>query len=51
MSKGNESEEAVREELLAESRIAGAINCMILRLMNYSGYVQLSTYEDAHTQI
>jgi hypothetical protein len=51
MSKGNESEESAREELFAESRFAGAINCMILKLMNYSGYVRLSVFEDKYGQI
>jgi hypothetical protein len=51
MSGGDESEESVKETLLAESKIAGAINCMILKLLNYSGIVQLSTYEDKYTQI
>lgn len=43
MSEGDESEESIKETLLAESKIAGAINCMILKLMNYSGIVRLST--------
>jgi hypothetical protein len=51
MSKANESEESYKEDLLAESRIAGAINCMILKLMNYSGYVRLSVFEDKYAQI
>jgi hypothetical protein len=51
MSKDNESEESYKEESLAESRIAGAINCMILKLMNYSGYVRLSAFEDKYGQI
>jgi len=51
MSKGDQSEDSVKEELIAESRIAGAINCMILRLMGYSGYVRQSVYEDKYTQI
>jgi hypothetical protein len=51
MSKDNQSEESIKEESLAESRIAGAINCMILKLMNYSGYVRLSAFEDKYGQI
>jgi hypothetical protein len=51
MSKGEQSEEGIKDELVAESRIAGAINCMILKLMNYSGYVRLSVYEDKYGQI
>jgi len=51
MSKANESDESYEEDLLAESRIAGAINCMILKLMNYSGYVRRSAFEAKYAQI
>jgi hypothetical protein len=51
MANGSESEESIIEETVAESRIAGAINCMILKLMKYSGYVLLSAYEDKYGQI
>ena len=51
MSKSNKAEEAVKDDVIAESRIAGAINCMVLKLMNYSGYVRLSAYEDKYGQI
>lgn len=51
MAKEDKAEDSVRGELIAESRIAGAINCMILKLMKYSGYVRLSVYEDKFGQI
>ncbi len=51
MSKGSESQESAKEELFAESRIAGAINCMILKLMSYSGHVRLSVFEDKYGKI
>jgi len=51
ISKGDESEESMKDDWIAESRIAGAINCMILKLMNYSGYARLSAYEDTYGQI
>ena len=51
MSKGDESEESIKDSLLAESSIAGAVNCMILKLMDYSGYARLSTYEEKYAQI
>jgi hypothetical protein len=51
MSKGDESEESNRATLLAESRIGGAINCMILKLMNYAGCVSISSYEDKYAEI
>jgi len=51
MAKEDKSEDSIKDEFIAESRIAGAINCMILKLMNYSGYVRLSVYEDKYGQI
>jgi hypothetical protein len=45
MAKQDKSEDSIKDELIAESRIAGAINCMILKLMNYSGYVRISVCE------
>jgi len=51
MAKNDDSDKSVQEDLLAESKIAGAINCMILKLMNYAGPVRLSTYEDKYTRI
>jgi len=51
MSKADEADGALKDDLLAESRIAGAINCMILKLMSYSGYIRLSAYEDEYGQI
>lgn len=51
MSENNDSANAINEDLLAESKIAGAINCMILKLMNYTGPVRLSAFEDKYTRI
>jgi hypothetical protein len=51
MAKEDKSEDSIKDELIAESRIAGAINCLILKLMKYSGYVRLSVYEDKYGQI
>jgi hypothetical protein len=51
MSKADEPDGSLKDDLVAESRIAGAINCMILKLMSYSGYVRLSAYEDEYGQI
>ena len=51
MAKGDKSEDSIKEGLIAQSRIAGALNCIILRLMKYSGYVRLSVYEDKYGQI
>lgn len=38
-------------ELLAVSRISGAINIIILKLMGYSGIARVSTYDDAYKEI
>lgn len=51
MSKTNESDETTGKETFAESRLAGALNAMILKLMNYTGPVVLSRFEDKYGQI
>ncbi|MHB9008007.1 MAG: hypothetical protein ACYDC1_13860, partial [Limisphaerales bacterium] len=51
MAKEDKSEDSIKDEVIAESRIAGALNCMVLRLMNYSGYVRHSVYEDKYGKI
>jgi hypothetical protein len=51
LSDEDESEASTKDQLLAESRIAGAINCMILKLMGYSGFTRLSAFEDEYGQI
>ncbi len=51
MSKDNKTEGSVADDMIAESRIAGAINCMILKLMNYTGFVRLSAFEDKYGKI
>jgi hypothetical protein len=44
-------EKDFRGELLAVSRIAGAINAIILKLMGYSGMARISTFEDGYKAI
>jgi len=51
MSGGGDSEQSIKDEIVAESKIAGAINCMVLKLMGYSGYVRVSTVGDEYIQI
>jgi hypothetical protein len=51
MAKADESEQAVKRDMAAESNIAGAINCMVLKLMGYSGYVQRSAFENKYVEI
>jgi hypothetical protein len=38
-------------ELLAVSRLAGAVNAVILKLMGYSGMARISTFEDGYKTI
>jgi len=51
MAKADESEQAVKNDMVAESDIAGAINCLALKLMGYSGQVQRSTFEGKYVEI
>jgi hypothetical protein len=44
-------EKNFRGELLAVSRLAGAINAIILKLMGYSGMARISTFEDGYKNI
>lgn len=45
------SENDLKEISLAESRIAGAINILLLKLFGYSGYIRHSAFEDGYRQI
>jgi len=45
------SEDDLKEISLAESRIAGAINILLLKLFGYSGYIRHSAFEDGYRQI
>jgi hypothetical protein len=51
MAENDESEQSVKNDMAAESNIAGAINCMVLKLMGYSGHVQRSTFENKYAVI
>lgn len=51
MSSGRESDESFKTDSIAESRISGAINCLILKLMNYSGFARRSAFEDKYGSI
>ena len=44
-------EKDFRGELVAVSRISGAINAVILKLMGYSGMARVSTFEDTYKSI
>jgi hypothetical protein len=45
------SEDDLKQVNLAESRIAGAINILLLKLFGYSGYMRHSAYEGGYRQI
>jgi len=45
------TEDDWKEVNLAESRIAGAINILALKLFSYSGYIRHSAFEDGYRQI
>ena len=51
MSADVDTEDSQKNETFARSRIAGGINCLVLKLMGYSGYVRLSAFEDKYGQI
>jgi hypothetical protein len=51
LSDEDESEASTKDQLRAESKIAGAINCLTLKLMGYSGFARLSAFEDEYGQI
>ena len=45
------SEDNQKASIIAESRIAGAINILLLKLFGYSGIMNCSIFEDRHRQI
>ena len=45
------SEDDLKQVSLAESRIAGAINILLLKLFGYSGYMRHSAFESGYRQI
>jgi hypothetical protein len=49
--RAEQSEDEVRESMLNESRIAGAINILALKLVGYSGWMMSSAFEDKYRQI
>jgi hypothetical protein len=51
ITRNDESEEGLRDDLIAESRIAGAINCLVLKLIGYTGLARRSAYEENYVQI
>jgi len=48
---GGAASEDYRSDLIVESRIAGLINVIILRLIGYRGWAQLSAFDDKLSQI
>lgn len=51
MAESDDSEASVKQNMVAESNIAGSINCMVLKLMGYSGWVQRSAFEGKYAEI
>jgi hypothetical protein len=47
----NRPEEDYREDLIVCSRVAGAINVLLLRLMGYTGEVRWSAFGDDYDQM
>jgi hypothetical protein len=47
----NKSNDSAEEDTLVESKIAGAINCVVLKLMGYAGPVRFSAFEDKYGRI
>jgi len=45
------SEDEHKASVLDESRIAGAINILLLKLFGYSGHMRYSTFEDGYRQV
>ena len=45
------SEDDLKSSVINESRIAGAINILLLKLFGYSGHMRHSTFEDGYRQV
>jgi hypothetical protein len=49
--RASESEAELKDSMLNQSRIAGAINILVLRLIGYSGPMQSSAFEGAYKRV
>jgi hypothetical protein len=49
--RSNQSEDERKQLLLDESRIAGVINLLLLKLFGYSGKMSISVFEDKYRQV
>lgn len=49
--RAEQSEAELKESMLCESRIGGAINILALRLFGYSGIARVSSFEDDYRKI
>jgi len=49
--RSNQSEDERKKFLLDESRIAGIINLLLLKLFGYSGKMSISVFEDKYRQV
>jgi hypothetical protein len=50
-TRSNASEDEIKKSTINESRIAGAINMLLLKLIGYSGWMRSSTFEDKYREI
>jgi hypothetical protein len=50
-ARSSPSEDVIKQASLDESRIAGAINILVLKLIGYSGWLRSSAFEDGYRQI
>jgi hypothetical protein len=50
-SRSEQSEAEIKESMVNESRIAGAINILLLKLFGYSGWMRASAFEDTYREI
>ncbi|MCX6900282.1 MAG: hypothetical protein NT105_16495 [Verrucomicrobia bacterium] len=50
-TRGDTSEDELKQSMIDESRIAGAINVVLMKLFEYSGPIRTSSFEDAYRQI
>ena len=49
--RADQSEEEFRDSVLNESRVAGAINVIVLKLIGYSGLMKFSAFESGYRRI
>ncbi len=51
MKRAERTEEQLKESVTNESRIAGAINVILLKLFGYSGLMRASAFEEKYRKV